>query len=204
MGVYTNLTHEHLDYHGTLEAYRNAKGILFERVGAMGGIAVINADDAYGAWFAERSRGAQVVEYGIEKGDYRPEGLVVDASGIRMTVDGDEYRTVLTGDFNVYNTLAAIAYARARGWAPDAIQRGLNVDHRRRRPHADHRRRSAVPRPRRLRAHPGRVPDSCSRRCGGCCRRAADSSPSSAARGSATPRSATRCRRSPPSTPTSS
>ena len=44
-----------------------------------------------------------------------------------MTVDGDEYRTVLTGDFNVYNTLAAIAYARARGWAPEDIQRGLNA-----------------------------------------------------------------------------
>ncbi len=127
VGVYTNLTHEHLDYHGTLEAYRDAKGILFERVGAMGGIAIINADDPYGAWFAERSRGARVVEYGIHAGDFRPEGLVVDGSGIRMTVDGADYRTVLTGDFNVYNTLAAIAYGRARGWSPEIIQRGLDA-----------------------------------------------------------------------------
>lgn len=126
VGVFTNLTHEHLDYHGTIEAYRDAKGILFERVGAMGGIAVINADDPYGAWFRDASRGAQVVEYGIRGGELRPEGLVIDASGIRMTVDGAPYRTVLTGDFNVYNTLAAIATARARGWSPEVIQAGLD------------------------------------------------------------------------------
>ncbi|AYF98242.1 UDP-N-acetylmuramoyl-L-alanyl-D-glutamate--2,6-diaminopimelate ligase [Protaetiibacter intestinalis] len=126
VGVFTNLTHEHLDYHGTIEAYRDAKGILFERVGAMGGIAVINADDPYGAWFADAARGATVVTYGIREGDVRPEGLEIDASGIRMTVDGFRYRTVLTGDFNVYNTLAAIATARARGWSPETIQAGLD------------------------------------------------------------------------------
>lgn len=124
--VYTNLTHEHLDYHGTIEAYRDAKAILFERVGQMGGLTVINADDAYGAWMRDASRGARVVEYGVERGDYRPENLQIDGSGIRMTVAGDEYRTRLTGDFNVYNTLAAIAYGLGRGWSPEVIQRGLD------------------------------------------------------------------------------
>ncbi len=106
----------------------------------MGGIAVINADDPYGAWFAERSRGARVVEYGIRSGDFRPEGLVVDGSGIRMTVDGDEYHTVLTGDFNVYNTLAAIAYSRARGWAPDGDPARTRRHHPIDGPHAERRR----------------------------------------------------------------
>ncbi|TXK18464.1 UDP-N-acetylmuramoyl-L-alanyl-D-glutamate--2,6-diaminopimelate ligase [Homoserinibacter sp. GY 40078] len=126
-GVFTNLTHEHLDHHGTFEAYRAAKGILFERVGAMGGITVINADDPSGSWFRDASRGATVIEYGVNAGDVRPEQLEVTPGGIRMTVDGDEYRTALTGTFNVSNALAAIAYGRARGWSPEVVQRGLDA-----------------------------------------------------------------------------
>ena len=124
--VYTNLTHEHLDYHGTIEAYRDAKAILFERVGEMGGLTVINADDPFGAWMRDASAGARVVEYGVHSGDFRPENVVIDGSGIRMDVAGEQYRTHLTGDFNVYNTLAAIAYGHGRGWSPEIIQRGLD------------------------------------------------------------------------------
>jgi UDP-N-acetylmuramoyl-L-alanyl-D-glutamate--2,6-diaminopimelate ligase len=124
--VMTNLSHEHLDYHGTLEAYRDAKGILFAR--ASGGIAVVNADDENSGYFASLAGGATVVSYGIDAAaDARAEGVEYGPQGTRFTVDGHPYRTALLGRFNVSNVLAAIALGRALGFDDDAIQRGLDA-----------------------------------------------------------------------------
>ncbi|MDF1479070.1 UDP-N-acetylmuramoyl-L-alanyl-D-glutamate--2,6-diaminopimelate ligase [Leifsonia sp. H3M29-4] len=124
--VMTNLTHEHLDYHGTFEAYRDAKGILFER--AAGGIAVVNADDENAGYFAELAAGATVLRYGMDDAaQTRAEAVEYGPRGTRFTVGGHPFRTALLGRFNVSNVLAAITLGRAFGFDDDAIQRGLDA-----------------------------------------------------------------------------
>ena len=126
VAVMTNLSHEHLDYHGTLEAYRAAKGILFQR--ASGGVAVVNADDENAGYFASLAGGAMVVSYGIDAAaDARAEGVEYGPHGTRFTVGGHPFATALLGRFNVSNSLAAIAVGRAFGFADDTIQRGLDA-----------------------------------------------------------------------------
>jgi UDP-N-acetylmuramoyl-L-alanyl-D-glutamate--2,6-diaminopimelate ligase len=118
--VMTNLTHEHLDYHGDFEAYRAAKGILFER--AANGIVILNGDDDASAHFAPLAPDAAVTRYSTAA--VEPE---FTASGTAFTLDGHRYRTALLGRFNLSNALAAITLGRAMGLEPEAIQRGLDA-----------------------------------------------------------------------------
>lgn len=129
VGVFTNLTPEHLDYHGDMEHYFASKLRLFqELLAADGGRAVINVDDAYGARLAAllpealtcgRSRQAQV----------RPEELAVTLDGIHgrvSTPDGPvQLDSALLGDYNVENLLGAIGAAVALGVPAAVIERGL-------------------------------------------------------------------------------
>ncbi|MFE5320280.1 UDP-N-acetylmuramoyl-L-alanyl-D-glutamate--2,6-diaminopimelate ligase [Paenibacillus sp. NPDC056579] len=117
--VFTNLTQDHLDYHGTMEAYREAKGLLFSRLGNAASadktFAVLNADDAASGYFAGLTA-AQPITYGIGN------NADVMAKHIRLTDEGSDFTVVyreeemevhipLVGLFNVYNALAAIAVA---------------------------------------------------------------------------------------------
>lgn len=114
VAVMTNVTHEHLDYHGTFESYLGAKRRLFKltnrnkkglRVG------VINADDPSAGLFAEDI--ASPLTYGLKSGDLRAQGVVSTASGSDYTVEfkGVDYKISchLPGKFNIYNSLAAVA-----------------------------------------------------------------------------------------------
>ena len=126
-GVFTNLTPEHLDFHGTLDEYRAAKARLFQSLGQGGrkqdvpAVAVINRDDAsYDAMRAASA--APVVSYGLNvESDVRAHDLAVSVDGIsfRATTPAGEItvHSPLIGRFNVYNLLAALAYAYAQGIA---------------------------------------------------------------------------------------
>ncbi len=93
IAVFTNLTQDHLDYHETMEQYREAKGLLFSQLGnhypddrLVGQVAVLNTDDEASAYFA-RITPAQVVTYGIEKeADVRAENVVVTSEGTSFTL----------------------------------------------------------------------------------------------------------------------
>lgn len=127
-GVFTNLTRDHLDYHGTMEAYFEAKSRLFGLLDREGS-AVINADDPMGRKLADRVRG-KVLTYGLMDGaDVGARILSASADGLRMvitTAEGDrEVRSSLLGRVNAYNILAAAATARALGVKIDAVERGL-------------------------------------------------------------------------------
>jgi UDP-N-acetylmuramoyl-L-alanyl-D-glutamate--2,6-diaminopimelate ligase len=118
--MFTNLTQDHLDYHGTMEKYLAAKVRLFEGVGAAPPrIAVINADDVYGAQLIESAARSEVMQYGVERGEYRAEEVTLGAGETRFlfrTPNGDApIRSPLTGRVNVYNLLAASCAALARG-----------------------------------------------------------------------------------------
>jgi UDP-N-acetylmuramoyl-L-alanyl-D-glutamate--2,6-diaminopimelate ligase len=128
--IFTNLSHEHLDFHGTFEAYRDAKRSLFERLprdakGGRPGLAVVNLDDGHGAAFVEAARatGAKLVGYGrdpaatiklldLESGAARA-ALVLEIGGEPPV--GVELP--MAGRYNAHNAMAAIGVAY--GWRLD-------------------------------------------------------------------------------------
>ncbi len=127
--VFTNLSHDHLDFHGDLAHYFAAKATLFARRRPRAP-AVLNGDDAYGQVLARTTAGPKVT-YGFGAGnDYRARDVVAGWGGVSFTVacpDGtaDEVRSPLAGVYNVYNCLAAFAAARELGFAPATIARGI-------------------------------------------------------------------------------
>jgi UDP-N-acetylmuramoyl-L-alanyl-D-glutamate--2,6-diaminopimelate ligase len=122
--VFTNLTQDHLDFHGTMDAYFAAKRRLFDEPGP----AVINVDDEYGRRLAEE-RG-EAITFGIERdADYRAEDVRFDVSRAWFTCqtpDGPvEIESPLPGLFNVQNVLGAVAAARALGVDAPTVARAL-------------------------------------------------------------------------------
>lgn len=116
VGVFTNLTQDHLDDHGTMENYRDAKLRLFQGLCRR---AVINADDAVGAGIEAMMPGA-VTTYALDaKADYRATDLLVDAAGTRFTLhhEGRKYPAAIPspGRFSVSNALATVAACHLLG-----------------------------------------------------------------------------------------
>jgi UDP-N-acetylmuramoyl-L-alanyl-D-glutamate--2,6-diaminopimelate ligase len=130
VAVMTNVTHEHLDYHGTFENYRDAKKGMFtlanrNRRGLRVGI--INADDPSADLFAGAI--TNPVTYGVEAGQLRATDVQLAPSGVQYTakIADDSYliRCNLPGSFNVANSLAAVAVGRAIGLSKDQIEQGI-------------------------------------------------------------------------------
>jgi len=122
--VFTNLTQDHLDYHKTMDAYFEAKTRLFTGVAAQSkkkGKAVINLDDRYGAMLVKRiGKDLPVITYGVGvHADFRASNVRIDFNGTSYQLDagGKSYlvRLPLIGQFNVYNSLAALAAAFVMG-----------------------------------------------------------------------------------------
>ncbi|MEV7459750.1 UDP-N-acetylmuramoyl-L-alanyl-D-glutamate--2,6-diaminopimelate ligase [Streptomyces rubiginosohelvolus] len=116
VGVFTNLTQDHLDNHGTMENYRDAKLRLFQGLCRR---AVVNADDPVGAGIRKLMPGA-VTTYALDgDADYRASDLIVDASGSRFTLhhDGRKYPAAIPspGRFSVSNALATVAACHLLG-----------------------------------------------------------------------------------------
>jgi UDP-N-acetylmuramoyl-L-alanyl-D-glutamate--2,6-diaminopimelate ligase len=115
-GVFTNLTRDHLDYHGTMEAYLASK-LRLSSLLELHGLEVVNQDED--AWEALPPRTRRVT-FGLNAtADVRASGVVLDAAGSRFQLDGrfgtSEIFLPLLGDFNVSNALAAAATALASG-----------------------------------------------------------------------------------------
>jgi UDP-N-acetylmuramoyl-L-alanyl-D-glutamate--2,6-diaminopimelate ligase len=126
--VFTNLGHDHLDYHGTFERYFAAKRRLFLEGSPP---AAINLDDPYGRQLLLELRGRgpeQLLTFGLSpEADISPEELDLSAQGARFRVGGLELRTRLLGAFNVENVLGAVAGARLLGVTDDAIAAGVSA-----------------------------------------------------------------------------
>lgn len=132
--VFTNLTQDHLDYHETMERYREAKSLLFSQLG--NGyepdhpyFAVLNADDENSAYMARRTA-AQVITYGIDRpADVRASNLVIDGRGTSFDVETFQGNLRLTlqlvGKFSVYNALAALTACLLEGVPLNVIKHGL-------------------------------------------------------------------------------
>ncbi|HZV76821.1 MAG TPA: UDP-N-acetylmuramoyl-L-alanyl-D-glutamate--2,6-diaminopimelate ligase [Candidatus Babeliales bacterium] len=124
IAVLTNVGRDHLDFHGSHEAYAQTKRRLFSLAPAC----VLNVDDYCGqAWARElRDEGRVVVTYGLsDAAMIRADALAVDAAGSKFCVDGRPYELALAGRFNVYNALAAIGVAQLLGIDGATAARGL-------------------------------------------------------------------------------
>lgn len=120
--IFTNLTQDHLDYHGTMHAYAAAKSRLFQGVGAPPPrVAIINADDAYAPQILAAAKScAMTWTYGLGvDADFHASDVELRAGETRFTLhtpaEGSRVRSQLTGRVNVYNLLAACIAAMARG-----------------------------------------------------------------------------------------
>ncbi len=125
VGVLTNVTRDHLDYHGSLEAYAAAKHRLFENAQAC----VINVDDANGAiWAAEFAQRVPTITYAIEReADLRCRGVRLRPDGSSFVLDGTDFEVNLPGRFNVANALAAVGAARLLGVDDATAAKGLKT-----------------------------------------------------------------------------
>ena len=127
VAVFTNLTHDHLDHHQTMERYYGSKARLFTDPGL--GAAVINRDDPYGRRLLGEV-GAPAITYGLSDGaDLRAEDVKFAPAGTDFVAVGPGVRqrvkVALSGRFNVSNALGAIAAAGAMGIGADVAAAGI-------------------------------------------------------------------------------
>jgi UDP-N-acetylmuramoyl-L-alanyl-D-glutamate--2,6-diaminopimelate ligase len=129
-GVFTNLTRDHLDYHGDMEAYAATKARLFAALPATAP-AILNADDAWSERFAEAA-GGPVRTYALEAdAEVRAEVRAMDLGGTSfdLLAGGERIacRSLLVGRHNLYNILAAAAACTALGVEPAAVGEALRT-----------------------------------------------------------------------------
>ena len=137
VAVFTNLTRDHLDYHGTMENYFGAKQVLFEGCGTEPPrAAVLNTDDEYGRQLLNlaKKKISAVFPYGLTVGDFHAESLEITPRGTRFEMITPTGKLAiwspLIGNVNVYNVLAAAAGGHARNCPPEAIVQGIaNLTH---------------------------------------------------------------------------
>jgi UDP-N-acetylmuramoyl-L-alanyl-D-glutamate--2,6-diaminopimelate ligase len=126
-GIFTNLTRDHMDYHPTVEHYRDAKGRLFEGLGPKA-VAALNADDPVSELYARKTK-ARTVLYGLKRGEVTAavELATFNGTRIRMRLGGEEMvvHTRLIGTHNVYNILGAAACAWAMGYDLEHLKAGI-------------------------------------------------------------------------------
>jgi len=122
--VFTNLTQDHLDFHGTLEEYFDAKRRLFTEARPP---AAVNVGDDHGRRLADELRGRQeLLTFGVANdAEIRADELELSPRGARFRAGGIELETRLRGRFNVENVLGAVAAARLLGIDDDAIAYGV-------------------------------------------------------------------------------
>ncbi|HSX03005.1 MAG TPA: UDP-N-acetylmuramoyl-L-alanyl-D-glutamate--2,6-diaminopimelate ligase [Candidatus Saccharimonadia bacterium] len=130
LAVFTNLTHEHLDYHGTFERYREAKLRLFRLVARNKRglrLGVVNADDPSAPEFVAAV--PHVLTYGLGLADVAARQVEATPAGSRYQVTRDgqtlHVQVNLPGDFNVLNSLAAVGVGLALGLRPEQIEQGV-------------------------------------------------------------------------------
>jgi UDP-N-acetylmuramoyl-L-alanyl-D-glutamate--2,6-diaminopimelate ligase len=128
----TNITREHLDYHGTIENYRRAKATLLERVAMNSGVAVVNADDTGSRAIEHFAAGATILRYSATgaRADLCALDVQASVSGSTFILEAGDHGRVacqlpLIGEFNVANALCAAGIALAAGVQLDAIAAAL-------------------------------------------------------------------------------
>ncbi len=131
-GIFTNLSRDHLDYHGSMEEYYQAKARFFKEVlpeGKEGSFAVIGIDNDWGRRLAEEIEGYPVYTYGKDRGDLRLSSLEINNFRMKLRIEMEsesfEIETELFGDYNAENIMAAFLTAYKLGIRADLIVAGI-------------------------------------------------------------------------------
>ncbi len=112
--AFTNISHDHLDYHGTFAEYIKSKKALFDRLGR-NAFALTNHDDTNGEIMVQNCK-ARVKRYALKSmADYRARVLENNLQGLHLMIDGADLYSKLVGSFNAYNILAVYAICRELG-----------------------------------------------------------------------------------------
>ncbi|MBR3115927.1 UDP-N-acetylmuramoyl-L-alanyl-D-glutamate--2,6-diaminopimelate ligase [Candidatus Saccharibacteria bacterium] len=119
IAVFTNLTHDHLDYHKTITNYRNAKGKLFKKAK----FSILNADDPATKYYETLAR--EYITYGIKHGENRATDVKLAVSGVKYSCGDINIETSIPGEFNVYNSLAAALVGQKLGLSNQQIMDGI-------------------------------------------------------------------------------
>lgn len=119
IAVFTNLTHDHLDYHKTFANYRATKGKLFSKAD----FSILNADDPATKEYKKLAK--KYITYGIKNGKKRAENIKLSVSGVKYSYGDIIIETNIPGEFNVYNSLAAVLVGEKLGLTPVQIKTGL-------------------------------------------------------------------------------
>ena len=119
IAVFTNLTHDHLDYHKTFENYRAAKGKLFKKAK----FSIFNADDSATKYYKTLTENYS--SYGIKSGENRAENIKMSISGVKYSSGDINIETKIPGEFNIYNSLAAAITGQKLGLKTEEIENGI-------------------------------------------------------------------------------
>ncbi|HEX2618386.1 MAG TPA: UDP-N-acetylmuramoyl-L-alanyl-D-glutamate--2,6-diaminopimelate ligase, partial [Flavobacteriales bacterium] len=125
LGVFTNITHDHLDYHGTFAEYIKAKKRFFDQL-PKDAYALVNADDANSAVMVQNTK-ATKRSYAVRNmADHRARIIENQLTGLHLNVDGHDVYTRLIGEFNASNLLAVYTTATLLGEAPINVLTALS------------------------------------------------------------------------------
>ena len=114
IAVFTNITHDHLDYHETFDNYISAKKILFDELSSAS-YALVNRDDFHGEVMLQNTK-AKHLTFGLKSmADFKAKVIENDFDGLQLNINGRDVWTHLIGRFNAYNLLCAYAVAETLG-----------------------------------------------------------------------------------------
>ena len=125
-GVFTNLSHDHLDYHASFAQYRDVKKSFFDQLPATA-FALVNADDKNGSVMVQNTKAKQSTYALKSYADYRVQILENQFSGLLLKLNDQEVMTRLIGSFNAYNLVAIYGVAELLGMEKSEILRHLSL-----------------------------------------------------------------------------
>lgn len=119
-GIFSNLTRDHLDYHGTVENYRDAKKMFFDSLPA-DAFALVNADDKSGLYMTQNTK-AKVYTYSLRTdADFRTKVIETRLDGTLLSFNGHEVEVNFTGRFNAYNLTAVFGGSILTGFPEEEV-----------------------------------------------------------------------------------
>ena len=120
IGLFTNLSHDHLDYHESFKEYRDVKKAFINSL-SKNSFAIINADDKNGAYMTQNTK-AKVYKYALKSSsDFSLKILEKDFNGMKLLINGHEVWSKLIGEFNAYNILATYSLAKIFEYSDELI-----------------------------------------------------------------------------------
>ena len=125
-GVFTNLSHDHLDYHASFAEYRDVKKSFFDQLPSTA-FALVNADDKNGSVMVQNTKAKQSTYALKSYADYRVQILENQFSGLLLKLNDQEVMTRLIGSFNAYNLVAIYGVAELLGMEKSEILRHMSL-----------------------------------------------------------------------------